>query len=67
MRCATCGRVSFSGAWMGNGDSQQWQVNQRCLFWRRSLGCLLSVAGWVCLLVGQHKLLEGFDTKKETL
>lgn len=28
-------------------------------------GMFASVAGWVCLLVGQRKLLEGLDTKKE--
>jgi hypothetical protein len=26
-------------------------------------GMFASVAGWVCLLVGQRKLLEGFDPK----
>lgn len=30
-------------------------------------GMFASVAGWVCLLVGQRKLLEGFDSKKEIL
>jgi hypothetical protein len=28
-------------------------------------GMFASVSGWVCLLVGQHKLLEGLDKKKE--
>ena len=28
-------------------------------------GMFASVAGWACLLVGQRKLLEGLDKKKE--